>query len=72
MGIKCEVWGKGGVLRILLCAVLWGLVLCWEVSCGSDCIWDFGVGLGRCFAYCVGGLRNGVKAVRSGVSTCLL
>ena len=41
----------------------------WEVLCVLDCIWDFGVGFGRCFVYCGfgrvdlgGGLRNGVKA----------
>ena len=41
---------------------------CWEVLCVSGCIWDFGVGFGRCSVYCgfgkfdlVGGLRNGLK-----------
>ena len=24
----------------------------WEVLCVLDCIWDFGVGFGRCFVYC--------------------
>ena len=31
--------------------MLWGLVLCWEVLRVLDCIWDFGVGFGRCFVF---------------------
>ena len=43
-GIRCEVWGKGGASDFVLCFGV--LVLCWEVLCVLDCIWDFGVGFG--------------------------
>ena len=65
---ESEVWGNCGAWNLLGGA----LVL--------DCLWDFGVGFGRCFVFgalkgLIGGLRNGVKRVRgywvrSGVSLC--
>ena len=74
--------GEGSCFDFVLCfglEVVLGGALCfelylgfrrgiWEVFCVLDCIWDFGVGFGRCFVYCgfgrfdlVGGLRNGMK-----------
>ena len=61
----------GGALRFgLSYGLLWDLggasdfVLCFEacfVLGGAlwDCIWDFGVGFGRCFVFwCFGGLKS--------------
>ena len=58
--------GVRAVLRILFCALGFGVVLVgalcfglylgcrcgiWEVLGVLDSIWDFGVGLGRCFVF---------------------
>ena len=58
--------GVRAVLRILFCALGFGVVLGGALI--LKCIWDFGVGFGRCIVYCgfgrvdlLGGLRNGVK-----------
>ena len=49
----CEVWGKGGVsfFFFFFCVCALRLALRWEVLCVLDCIWDFGVGFGRCFVF---------------------
>ena len=61
--------GVSVVLRILFCALGVGVVLGNGSAVVLDCIWDFGVGFGRCFVSCwcgrlvlLGRLKIGFKA----------
>ena len=74
------MWGKGGASDLVSRGVVLGgaLVLdciggfrrgTWEVLCVLVCIWDFRVGLGRCFVYWI---VSGISVWDLGSALCIV